>query len=399
MSTPDQQNIRRWTLLYVVTPSVVAVLSATGCVAAFAIADIHPGLLAGPMAALLISLGLLIHAWRSSSNYVLSLSDDMTDAGFYAMHRAFGEAQDDDPVLETHPWVRDEREAKSPAARALKLWLDERGDNKTGDASDAASLEYDLAMAREFQHSLMNRPLPEVPAVHMEGRLRLEFHHCYRPAQAVGGDFFQVTPIDNDCAGIFIADVVGHSIRSALLTGVLRSLILQLQPSARNASFYMKEMNRQFAEMLQPLPDPIFATAFYWVADTTSRIATYACAGHPPPYLITRDRARVARLPIPTQKGAALGLLPDQEYPGETVRLVDGNTFMFFTDGVFECRNEQGEEFGFTRLEKVLQANLYKKSPEILEAVMQALTDFSCEASQEDDICLVAVDVTTKRRE
>jgi serine phosphatase RsbU (regulator of sigma subunit) len=398
MSNNMTDDVRKWTLIHLVLPALVAVLSAAAAIAAFIVADIHTGILAGPVAALLVALGLLVQSWRQSAHYVRSLTDDVSDAGFYAMHRVFAALDDDDPLLEAYPWLRDNREANSPAARALQAHFD-RHPSGADKSIDTHSLEYDLAMAREFQHSLMNRPLPEVPAVHMEGRLRLEFHYCYKPAQAIGGDFFQVTPIDNDCAGVFIADVVGHSIRSALLTGVLRSLILQLQPSARNASFYMKEMNRQFAEILQPLPDPVFATAFYWVADTTSRIATYACAGHPPPYLLTRDRARVARLPIPTLKGAALGLLSDQEYPGETVRLVDGNTFVFFTDGVFECRNEEGEEFGFARLEKILNANLYKKSPEILGAVMQALAEFSGDIQQEDDICLVAVDVTTKRRE
>jgi serine phosphatase RsbU (regulator of sigma subunit) len=399
MSKQIRNDVRRWMMIHVVLPSGLALLSAGGALAVFIISGIHPGWLAGPVAALLVSLGLLYASWRGSARYVLTLSGDAADAGLYAMHRAFGAVEDDDPLLQKFPWVRDPHPAEGPAAKALQAWFEDNLAPAQDGVGVPQSLENDLSMAREFQHSLMNRPLPEVPAVHVEGRLRLEFHHCYKPAQAIGGDFFQVTPIDNDCAGIFIADVVGHSIRSALLTGVLRSLILQLQPSARNVSFYMKEMNRQFAEILEPLPDPIFATAFYWVADTTSRIATYACAGHPPPYLITRDRARVARLPLAPQKGAALGLLEDQEYPGETVRLVDGNTFLFFTDGVFECRNAEGEEFGFARLEKVLQANLYKKSAEILEAVMQALAEFSGDAPQEDDICLVAVDVTTKRRE
>lgn len=392
-----QHDIRTWLRNHVIAPSALALVCASTAVALALRSGSGVALASGLLAGVSVAVILLLISWRQTSRYVLSLGDDARDAGVWIMRHAFGKVGDDSPVLKLFPWVRDPQELGGPASRLIREWLEKKGAGAESAAMDQ-DLAMDLEMAKEFQMSLMNRPHPDVPAVHTEGRLRLQFHHRYKPAMAIGGDFFQITPVSNDCAGIFIADVVGHGIRSALLTGVLRALILNLQPMARNASFYLKEMNRHFFEILRAFSQPVFTTAYYWVADTTARVANFACAGHPAPLLINRDKARVTRLVSPLPHGAALGLLDDQEYPGETVRLIDGNTFVFYTDGVFECRNHDGEEFGMVRLEKVIQANVYKDSPQILDAIMEALEAFAAGAPQEDDICLVAVDVTTTAR-
>ena len=84
--------------------------------------------------------------------------------------------------------------------------------------------------------------------------------------------------------------------------------------------------------------------------------------------------------------------------PGETVRLLDGNTFIFFTDGLYECSNPEGEEYGLARMEKVLQANIYKSTAEILDALTSSINTFVRGQPLADDLCLVAVDITTKPR-
>jgi len=346
---------------------------------------------------LIVSLFMLFHSWQRTSRYVLTLGEDATDAGVWMMKTAFGKLPDDDPIIQEFPWVRGSIPGAGRASQRISEWLEKwRADALAQSAFMTNELARDMELAQEFQQALLNRPYPEVPAVHIEGRLRLEFHHRYNPTMAVGGDFFDIIPIGNDCAGVFITDVMGHGVRSALITAILRALISELQPQARNAAYFLKEINREFADILNALPTPLFASAFYLVADTTSRMATYACAGHPPPFQIHRDRARVSRLTNPQPRGAALGLIPQENYPGETVRLLDGHTFIFFTDGVYECANPNGEEYGLARMEKVMQANIYKTTPEILDALIQSIETFVKGAPLEDDLCLVAVDVTTK---
>jgi serine phosphatase RsbU (regulator of sigma subunit) len=257
----------------------------------------------------------------------------------------------------------------------------------------------DAALAGEFQRAFFGRDYPLVPAVHVQGRLRLSFAHSYQPALAVGGDFFSIESVGPDAAGIFVADVMGHGTRSALITAILRTLLNELQPQGRHAAHFLRQINQRFCSMLRGLPFTFFASACYVVADTTGRVATYSTAGHPPPFFLHRHLGRVSQLDVPRPHGAALGVLPEDEYGGGTVRLQDGDGFVFFTDGVYEAMNSAGEEFGLARLVAVLQANVYQTGPALLASIRAAVSEFVGTAPLHDDICLVSVDVTASAAE
>jgi serine phosphatase RsbU (regulator of sigma subunit) len=124
-------------------------------------------------------------------------------------------------------------------------------------------------------------------------------------------------------------------------------------------------------------------------------VATYTLAGHSPPLLVHRSLSRVTRLKPPRPHAAALGVLPDEEFSGESVRLTPGDAFLFFTDGLYEASNYKGEEFGIGRLEAVLRENMYRETPELLDAAMAAISDFVEGQPIADDICIVAVDIKT----
>jgi HAMP domain-containing protein len=88
-----------------------------------------------------------------------------------------------------------------------------------------AVIREDLDMAREFQHALLPSVYPDVPAPSIQNPLRLQFSHFYQPAATVGGDFFDLIELDENRAGILIADVMGHGARSALVTAILHTLV------------------------------------------------------------------------------------------------------------------------------------------------------------------------------
>jgi len=266
-------------------------------------------------------------------------------------------------------------------------------------AAHTAEMQRDLQLAREFQMAYLERPAPQVPVVHVEGRLRLVFHHIYHPALALGGDFFDILSLGPDAAGILIADVMGHGTRSALITAMLRTLVGDLSSLGRNARHFLTELNRQFCEVLKAIPSPLFASAFYFVADTTARVGTYSSAGHPSPFHVRRSVGRISRLEVPEPHGAALGLIPEEKYTGGHVRLIDGDLFLFFTDGVYEARNSRGEEFGIERLESVLRSTLYHGGEQILRQIYDSVLQFVGDEPVADDICMVAVEITTSAAE
>jgi len=314
---------------------------------------------------------------------------ELLEAGDWIMHTAFGRMQ----VLD-----HAQRKAHMISLRqSLDHWLHElQQDIREQYAVQATEMQRDLNLARDFQQAYLDRPYPRIPEVHVEGRLRLDFYHRYQPALALGGDFYNIIPLKPDAAGIFIADVMGHGTRSALITAIIRTLIDDLAPQGRNARHFLTEMNKMFCGLLRSVPNPLFASAFYFVADTTARVGTFSSAGHPAPFHLHRSVGRISRLEVPMPRGAALGLMPLETYTGGYCRLVDGDVFVFFTDGVYEAHNMRGEEFGIARMEKVLRGIMYKSAREIVDGMMQAITQFVGDEPVTDDICIIAVEVTTK---
>lgn len=344
---------------------------------------------------ILMVFGFYLLARRQGLRWLILPMREASEAGVWIIRTAYGEeAKEKDTIKQS--WAAAMTERTSAIQRELTRWLNKlRQDLQAQQTDLSLELRRDLELATEFQQAFLNRPYPRVPEVHTEGRLRLEFGHCYQPALAMGGDFFEISALSQDCAGVFVADVMGHGTRSALIVSILRTLIAELSRRGRNAPHFIRELNTNFCTMLSSLPSPFFASAAYLVADTTARVATYALAGHPPPFYLHRAMGRLSRLEMPKPQGVALGLIPNEEYGGCTVRLNPGDGFIFFTDGVYEAANREGEEFGLPRLEKVIKANVYRSSPEILQAILKAIHDFVGDEPVADDICLVTVDVTT----
>lgn len=344
----------------------------------------------------LVVLGLFLLARGRGEKGIILPMREASEAGVWILRTAFGEEEEKRDTLK-QSWASAMTEKTSAVQRDLTRWLNKLRQELQAQQTDlSVELRRDLELATEFQQAFLNRPYPRIPEVHTEGRLRLEFNHRYLPALAMGGDFFDISALAQDCAGVFVADVMGHGTRSALIVSILRTLIAELSRRGRNAPHFIRELNTLFCTMLSSLPSPFFASAAYLVADTTARVATYALAGHPPPFYLHRAMGRLSRLEMPTPQGVALGLIPNEDYGGATIRLNPGDGFIFFTDGVYEAANRQGEEFGLVRLEKVIRANVYRSSPDVLDAIVKAIKDFAGDEPLADDICLVAMDVTTE---
>jgi len=342
-----------------------------------------------------VGIGLLVSAvWALLfiallMRYGLGSAREDIAAGEWVLRRAFGRVT---PSGQTG-YVQ----TSGKTVRRLEQWMNKLHEDYNAETSaQNEELARDLQLAKDFQQTFLGRAYQKIPAVHLEGRLRLEFSHRYEPALALGGDFFDITTLAQDCAGVFVADVMGHGTRSALITAILRTLMDDLQHHGRNARHFLTEMNKQFCQLLRSAPDQLFTSAFYFVADTTARVATYSSAGHPFPFHVRRNLGRISRLEMTAPCGAALGLLQEEVFTGAQCRLVDGDLFILFTDGAYEAHNAQGDEYGLARMEQVIRQSIYRSGKEILDALMRDISEFTGNLPVADDICLVAVDVTTR---
>jgi serine phosphatase RsbU (regulator of sigma subunit) len=205
----------------------------------------------------------------------------------------------------------------------------------------------------------------------------------------VGGDFFFIGRISDSSAGIFVCDVMGHGVRSALITSMLRALIEALGPRAADPAFLLTELNRELASILRQTDTTLFVTALYCTVDAMTGQLQIANAGHPGPlHLVSKSGEVRPLLFSKKQSGPVLGLLPDARYQTTAVELAPNDCVLFFTDGIIEAERVDGQLFGVDRLIDSLRRNA--ASPEnLLENVENDACFFAGKSTFEDDICLV----------
>ena len=145
-------------------------------------------------------------------------------------------------------------------------------------------MEEELQMARELQIALLPQKFPIVPADVPVQESALRFLSLYFPTGDVSGDFFNVFPIGEKAAGIFICDVMGHGVLSALITSMIRGLVEEHVQAAADPGELLARINCALAVILKQADTTMFATCFYVVADVERAQLRFANAGIRPPF-------------------------------------------------------------------------------------------------------------------
>jgi sigma-B regulation protein RsbU (phosphoserine phosphatase) len=256
-----------------------------------------------------------------------------------------------------------------------------------------AQLEADLRMAREFQLALLPREYPTITGYTASGHPPFTFAHYYRPAAAVGGDFFDFFPLSKNRLGIFICDVMGHGLRAALVTAIIRALLEELRPVMTNAGRFLSVLNLRLRAILERVDEPFVSTAFYLIVDATSKEVQYANAAHPVPVrlrrlanaaeLITDDKAKI---------GPALGLFDEIAYATFSCPFESNDCLILFTDGLYEVDSPEGKEFGRNALISSLRRFAALPVEQLFPAVVDEVCRFSSRQHFDDDVCMVAVE-------
>lgn len=256
-----------------------------------------------------------------------------------------------------------------------------------------AQVKADLAMAQKLQESLLPQRYPVFPGTATPENSALRFCHRYFWTAQLGGDFFSVLNLSDTEAGVFICDVMGHGVRSALVTAMLRAMVGDLEIHAHDPSVFLGAMNRKLAAILKQIEEPLYATAFYLVADVAAGLMRYAKAGHPAPLHLRRDAGVVEALPFPSHAGAALGLFEKSDFITSERPLSAGDRILLFTDGLFEAPNADDEDFGQARLLDAARARAHQPLPELLDGLIADVRAFADGNDFTDDVCLLGMEV------
>jgi serine phosphatase RsbU (regulator of sigma subunit) len=255
-------------------------------------------------------------------------------------------------------------------------------------------MEADFNMAREIQQVFLPQQYPVFPRGVSQEQSALKFHHYYLPAAAVGGDFFNVFPITDSIAGAFICDVMGHGMRAALVTAILRGLVEELAPVAADPARFLAAINQSIHAILQRTAQPMLATAFYTIVDLGAGELRFASAGHPSPFLLKRSLGHVEPFKFYDKRhGPALGLFAESQYPTGRIAISPQDVILLFTDGLYEVIGCEHEEYGQERLLQGVRRRLDLRPPQLFDELLEEVKDFSASNEFDDDVCLLAMEV------
>jgi len=251
------------------------------------------------------------------------------------------------------------------------------------DSRERERLQSELEIAREVQAQLFPRSVPELKSLEVLG--------VCRPAQSVSGDFFDYVQLPDGRLALSLGDVSGKGISAALVMAYLHSVLrTQLSLVAARGewekSFSTAEVVANSNEQLYAGTAPEkYATLFFGAYDESDSALIYSNAGHPPPLLIRKQEA------IPLEvSGLMVGAFPHAQYESAKIELACGDLLVAFTDGVTEPENPYGEEFGVERLKEILIREAGRPLPELINAVMQQVVEWTGASSLQDDMTMLA---------
>jgi hypothetical protein len=220
------------------------------------------------------------------------------------------------------------------------------------------ALEQEFRNARELQQVLVPDSLLEIPGFALTS--------AYLPDQEVGGDFFQIVPLEGGSTLVILGDVSGKGLKAAMAVSMIVGSIRTLAETTSKPAEILAGLNRRLYGRLQGG----FATCVALRLDPDGS-CTLASAGHPAPFLNGQEIGLPGALP--------LGVTLTAAYAESAFGLQPGDHFALYTDGLLEARNQTGEIYGFDRLRTLLATH-----PEAAQA-----TEAAVAFGQDDDITVL----------
>ncbi len=239
--------------------------------------------------------------------------------------------------------------------------------------------KYELEIAHEIQDSFLPHEMPQLDGY--------DIYAVNIPAKEVGGDFYDFIPIKEGKLGVTIADVSGKSVPAALFMAVSRTVLRAKAMGNTNAVEVIKDANKLIAEDSN---SGMFVTLFYAIIDLKNKTMDYVNAGHNPPVMFIRKTGLMDCLKA---KGIALGAIDTIDLEDRKINLESGDLIVFYTDGVTEAQNNNGELFGEKRLYKLIKSNYDLNAEEMVNKIKESVVSFSENQSQFDDITLMVIKV------
>jgi sigma-B regulation protein RsbU (phosphoserine phosphatase) len=234
----------------------------------------------------------------------------------------------------------------------------------------------ELEDARLIQRGLLPTAPPRVGGI--------DFAVTWQPANGVGGDCFDTLPFGRSL-GLSIADISGKGLPAALLMSNLQAAVRAFAQEKAEPASVCASVNRL---LCRNMASGRFATFCYARVEPDASRIVYSNAGHNPP-LVVRAGNGTATLPV---GGMVLGIFPENVYAQAEVAIAPGDRVVFYTDGITEARNPEGDEYGEERLAAAAIAARALPVEAMKDALLADVTEFS-QGKFDDDATLIVVGV------
>ena len=242
------------------------------------------------------------------------------------------------------------------------------------EVADRLSLKNDLEIARDIQQAML-------PSGRYTGA-GFETVGFSRPANTVGGDFYDILPLDDGRIVVTVGDVAGKGSPAALLMALLLAMMRTLVDERLEPAELVTRLNVQVS---RHAPGSRFITLFYAVYDPSTGILVYVNAGHTQP-LVLRNDGKVDRL---TEGGIALGMFDQSRYQTGSVAIQPNELVAIYSDGITEAEDPAGRPFDEAGLENVLKTNRAEDISEVGSSVVRAVERYTADTRLADDLTIL----------
>jgi sigma-B regulation protein RsbU (phosphoserine phosphatase) len=239
-------------------------------------------------------------------------------------------------------------------------------------------LEADLELSQKVQKALLPQHAPNIPG--------LDLAIFSRPAQIVGGDYFDFFQFPDGSHGLAIADVAGHGMSASLLMASVQTALRTLVLTTDSPVEVLGHLNRFFYHNVHLTT---FVTLFLARFDPVRRTLTYGSAGHNPPLVYHPQTNGGNPITWLEPTGAAIGLVEGFQITMETITLAQGDILLLYTDGVTEAMNEADDQFGRERLAALVSREAHLPPKALVQAIRGELQAFTNGQPLADDTTIV----------
>lgn len=250
-------------------------------------------------------------------------------------------------------------------------------------------MEEDFRMAADLQETFFPSGYPSFPKETPPEESCVEFLHQFKACGKIGGDYCSIHRISEAKAGIFLCDVQGVGVRSALGTALVRGIAQEAAPLGLDPGAYLTHMNELLIPLVCPEAPLLVITACYLVLDVASGAVRFSSAGHPLPILFRPGDGARWLCERKTSYPPALASQPDIAYPSGECMVYPEDTVVLYTDGLYNVENALDEAYGIKRLLDSAQSLVGDPLADIFDALEGDALAFAENSRFRDDVCLV----------